>query len=103
MRILVIPALVLALAGCQMESGGFGGSGGSGGGGGNPGIQLARDACVRAVEARGQQNVSITSAGGTSNFATVNLQSRRDPMTISATDWRCTFSYATGRASVRRA
>ncbi|MFN3936542.1 MAG: hypothetical protein ACK4KW_03090 [Gemmobacter sp.] len=86
-----------------MDTGGFGGSGGTGGsGGGNPGLQLARDACTRAVEARGQRNVTVTSISGTSTAATATLQSRRDPMTISGTNWRCTFSYETGRASVYR-
>lgn len=97
-------AIALACAGCQMGTSGFGGSGGTGGSGGsgNAGLQLARDACTRAVEERGQRNVTVTSVSGTATGATVTLQSRRDPMTVSVTNWRCSFSFQTGRASVRR-
>jgi hypothetical protein len=102
-RFLFVPVFVV-LAACQVDTAGFGGSGGSGGGsGGSAGLQLARDACVRAVEERGQRYVSVESIVETSGGATGMLTSRRDPMTVSAQRWRCSFSYTTGRASVRRA
>lgn len=87
-RMLLVRPVLAALAGYQMETGGFGGSGGSsddfGGSGGSnqAGLSLARDVCTNDIETRGGVVVQIESSREIPGGAEVVLQSRRGPPTI---------------------
>ncbi len=111
MRAVAVVA-ALALAGCLDDGefggsgGSFGGSGGSGGFGGSggsnqAGLTLARDVCIRDIEARGGTVVQVDSARELLNRAEIVVQTRRSPMTVSTERRLCTFYYNTGLHDTR--
>ena len=115
-------AAALALAGCVDESdfggaggsfggsggsGGFGGSGGSGGSGsgsgsgGQAGLSLARDVCIRDIEARGATVVRVESAREVRGRAEVVVQTLRSPASVNTERRLCTFYFNTGLHDTR--
>lgn len=108
-------AAVLALAGCVDESdfggsgGSFGGSGGGGGFGGSggsggsnqAGLSLARDVCIRDIEAQGASVVRVESARELLGRAEIVVRTRRSPVSANTERQLCTFYYNTGLHDTR--
>ena len=113
---LLATASILLLSGCvdgddfggSGGTGGFGGTGGSSGGGfggsggsNQTGLALARDVCIRDIEARGGTVVRLESAREIRNRAEIVVQTRRNPTTVSTERRLCTFYYNTGLHDTR--
>jgi len=113
----------LALAGCMETTefggsggtgGGFGGSGGTGGGFGgaggsnSSGLSLARDVCLRTAREQGL-NVARVDTVREYSFGNnpprgvqVQMQVRRDAMSVNTEQRVCRFLYSNGTASIGR-
>jgi hypothetical protein len=102
-RVVLAGALLLLVSGCEAHRPGFGGAGGSV----SPGMALAEDVCIGALEARGQRFVRVVQASqaererGEAIGAELLLEARRDPTTDRTFRVRCEFSYETGRARLQ--
>ena len=112
----------LALVGCMETTefggsggsgGGFGGSGGSGGFGGSGGsnsnsLSLGRDVCLRTARDQGLNVARVESVREYSfgnnppRGVQVQMQVRRDAMSMNTEQRVCRFLYSNGTASIGR-